>query len=587
MGLDKDDTIVKRRMAQKMRFLAEDVAAGAANPTRRSWRRGMRRTPTRSAAGRVTSVSSISPRTGAASARAAEAEKALAKLAGQPVDSTLAASFSEILVLGLAIARPSSSPEAAPGVAQAASAPRRAPGRGRWSPGSAARSSSSIRSSPGVPAEVEAEGEDRMLGNRRRRPGPRRTRRCARSTRCCCQRLGDGVERPRRAGVAGGAVPRLPRKGRRDSAHRRRRAPRRALLGDSARSSCPAAHAHESRPAYLESRGEPRPASSPSSGARRGHADAPGAEDARHVQNLKEPVVQELADSLKVDGGRSTPGPTGSPQRIDIVGLQFTITDALVRVSTAGRGGPSPARRSRGSGGRLPGLGRGGGDVPRRGCAAHPAWRRPPVFVLGLLLIVADRWMLVKTITSFTVAHSITLAIATLGYASAPLLPLNAAIALWILFLGPEIVRAWRGETSFTIRHPWVVAFAFGLLHGFGFASGLTAMGLPRAEIPLALLLFNVGVEVGQLFFVALIVLLERAFRTLEIGWPRWSRRCRATRSGRSARTGRSSARSCCSERCDERAAVRGIGACGAAVALLLARRPRSPTYSRARRRAS
>lgn len=143
------------------------------------------------------------------------------------------------------------------------------------------------------------------------------------------------------------------------------------------------------------------------------------------------------------------------------------------------------------------------------------------LFVLGLLLIVDRRWTLVKTITSFTLAHSITLAIATLGYASVPLPPLNAAIALSILFLGPEIVRRWRGQTSFTIRHPWIVAFAFGLLHGFGFASGLTTMGLPGAEIPAALLLFNVGVEIGQLFFVAMIVLLERAFRTLEIRWPR------------------------------------------------------------------
>lgn len=143
------------------------------------------------------------------------------------------------------------------------------------------------------------------------------------------------------------------------------------------------------------------------------------------------------------------------------------------------------------------------------------------LFVLGLMLIVSSRWMLLKTISSFTLAHSITLAIATLGYASAPLPPLNAAIALSILFLGPEIVRVWRGETSFTIRHPWVVAFAFGLLHGFGFASGLTAMGLPRAEVPLALLLFNVGVELGQLGFVLLVVLLERAFRVLEVRWPR------------------------------------------------------------------
>jgi hydrogenase/urease accessory protein HupE len=142
------------------------------------------------------------------------------------------------------------------------------------------------------------------------------------------------------------------------------------------------------------------------------------------------------------------------------------------------------------------------------------------LFVLGLMLIVSDRLMLVKTITAFTLAHSITLAIATLGYAQAPLPPLNAAIALSILFLGPEVVRRWRGETSFTIRHPWVVAFAFGLLHGFGFASGLTAMGLPKAEIPLALLLFNVGVELGQIAFVLLVILLERSFRVLEVRWP-------------------------------------------------------------------
>ncbi|MFO0965101.1 MAG: HupE/UreJ family protein [Gemmataceae bacterium] len=144
------------------------------------------------------------------------------------------------------------------------------------------------------------------------------------------------------------------------------------------------------------------------------------------------------------------------------------------------------------------------------------------LFVLGLLLIVKDRWMLVKTVSAFTVAHSVTLALATLGYASVPGPPLNAAIALSILFLGPEIVRSWRGQTSLTIRQPWLVAFAFGLLHGFGFASGLTATGLPRGEIPLALLLFNVGVEIGQLVFVLLILLLERSFRQLEIRWPVW-----------------------------------------------------------------
>jgi hydrogenase/urease accessory protein HupE len=145
------------------------------------------------------------------------------------------------------------------------------------------------------------------------------------------------------------------------------------------------------------------------------------------------------------------------------------------------------------------------------------------LFVLGLLLIVKGRRMLLKTVTAFTVAHSITLAIATLGYASAPLPPLNAAIALSILFLGPEIVRSWRGETSLTIRSPWVVAFLFGLLHGFGFASGLSTTGMPKAELPLALLFFNVGVELGQLVFVFTLLALVRSFKVLEVRWPRWA----------------------------------------------------------------
>lgn len=145
------------------------------------------------------------------------------------------------------------------------------------------------------------------------------------------------------------------------------------------------------------------------------------------------------------------------------------------------------------------------------------------LFVLGLLLIVKGRMMLFKTITSFTVAHSITLAIATLGYGSVPLAPLNAAVALSILFLGPEIVRSWRGQSSLTISYPWIVAFVFGLLHGFGFASGLSTTGMPAAELPWALLFFNVGVEVGQLVFVFLIIGLGWSFRTLEITWSRWA----------------------------------------------------------------
>lgn len=142
------------------------------------------------------------------------------------------------------------------------------------------------------------------------------------------------------------------------------------------------------------------------------------------------------------------------------------------------------------------------------------------LFVLGLLLIVRGRRALVATITSFTLAHSLTLGLATLTRIDVPAVPLNAAIALSILFLAPEVVRTWHGGSSLTLRQPWWVAFLFGLLHGFGFASGLAALGLPQAEVPRALLLFNVGVELGQLAFVALVYALHAAWRVLAVRWP-------------------------------------------------------------------
>jgi hydrogenase/urease accessory protein HupE len=144
------------------------------------------------------------------------------------------------------------------------------------------------------------------------------------------------------------------------------------------------------------------------------------------------------------------------------------------------------------------------------------------LFVLGLMLIVSGRRLLIKTITAFTVAHSITLALVVLGFADVPRPPLEAAIALSILFLGPEIVRTWRGETSLTIRYPWVVAFLFGLLHGFAFASGMSLAGMPKVEIPMALLFFNVGVEVGQMVFVFTALVLVGLSRRLQLSWPRW-----------------------------------------------------------------
>jgi hypothetical protein len=145
------------------------------------------------------------------------------------------------------------------------------------------------------------------------------------------------------------------------------------------------------------------------------------------------------------------------------------------------------------------------------------------LFVFGLIWIVSSPWMLVKTITAFTIAHTITLAAATLGWVGVPERPVNAAIALSIVFVAIEVLKIQRGELSLTTRFPWLVAFAFGLLHGFGFAGALTKLGLPQSNIPLALLFFNVGVEIGQISFVLLVLALQWSHRTVEVRLPRWT----------------------------------------------------------------
>lgn len=125
------------------------------------------------------------------------------------------------------------------------------------------------------------------------------------------------------------------------------------------------------------------------------------------------------------------------------------------------------------------------------------------LFVLALLFLVGSWPRLIGTITTFTVAHSITLVAASFGWVSVPQTPVEALIALSIVFVAVEIVHAARGKHSIAIRMPWVIAFGFGLLHGFGFAGALSEIGLPQHAIPLALLFFNIGVEFGQLAFVA------------------------------------------------------------------------------------
>ena len=143
------------------------------------------------------------------------------------------------------------------------------------------------------------------------------------------------------------------------------------------------------------------------------------------------------------------------------------------------------------------------------------------LFVLALLLLVPGKRKLIWTITAFTLAHSLTLAAATMGWVHVPQKPVEAVIALSILFVAMEIVHWRQGRPGITRQWPWLVAFTFGLLHGFGFAGALSAIGLPENAIPLALLFFNLGVEAGQLVFIAAVFLVWFVLRRLT--WPQWA----------------------------------------------------------------
>ena len=143
------------------------------------------------------------------------------------------------------------------------------------------------------------------------------------------------------------------------------------------------------------------------------------------------------------------------------------------------------------------------------------------LFVLALLLLVPGRRMLVWTITSFTLAHSLTLAAATMGWVHVPQAPVEAVIALSILFVAMEIVHWKQGRPGITRRWPWLVAFTFGLLHGFGFAGALSEIGLPEHAIPMALLFFNVGVELGQLAFIGAVLVCWAILG--RFSWPNWA----------------------------------------------------------------
>ena len=145
------------------------------------------------------------------------------------------------------------------------------------------------------------------------------------------------------------------------------------------------------------------------------------------------------------------------------------------------------------------------------------------LFVLALIIITRGGWKLAKTVTAFTLSHSITLTAATLGFVHVPQRPVEAAIALSIVFVAAEILRMRRGIKSITISAPWMVAFSFGLIHGLGFAGGLSDAGLPVAHIPTALLFFSLGVESGHFLFIGVVLSLLAIAARVRMPLPRWA----------------------------------------------------------------
>ncbi len=215
-------------------------------------------------------------------------------------------------------------------------------------------------------------------------------------------------------------------------------------------------------------------------------------------------------------------------QRLGVSGLEIAGTDALVRVSL--RDGRRLQRVLRPGEPIL--------EIPTRtprlavvrdyaglgvrhilGGADHL------LFVFGLLLLVGGGGRLVQTVTAFTVGHSITLGLATLGFVHFPSRPIEVLIALSAFWLAVDLARDPSARASWMQRAPWLVAGSFGLLHGLGFAGALAEVGLPSGEIPLALLSFNLGIEAGQLFFVGGVIAARAALHRLALPRPAWGAR--------------------------------------------------------------
>ena len=204
-------------------------------------------------------------------------------------------------------------------------------------------------------------------------------------------------------------------------------------------------------------------------------------------------------------------------QAVSIEGLSATSTDVLVRIESLA-GATQTERLSPTKTAfiiqAVPGTGEVAATYLHLGVEHILFGFDHLLFVLALVILVRDWRRVAVTVTAFTIAHSITLAAATLGFVNVPGPPVEATIALSIMLVAIEILNARRGKPSLTARLPWLVAFGFGLLHGFGFAGALAEVGLPQHAIPVALLFFNLGVEIGQLAFVAAVLMAGGLFRT-------------------------------------------------------------------------
>jgi hydrogenase/urease accessory protein HupE len=285
--------------------------------------------------------------------------------------------------------------------------------------------------------------------------------------------------------------------------------------------------AHELRPAYLEvheekagefrvlwktpMRGEMRLALSPVFSGR--------------TENLT-PVTTRHTDNAAVQTWRLQAIEPLRGQSVRIAGLEGTMTDALVRMEFADgstwvkrltAAQPAAAIPARESGLTV------AGEYLTLGVEHILTGIDHLLFILALLLITRGSWKVVKTVSAFTVSHSITLTAATLGFVHVPQRPVEAVIALSIVFVAVEIVHLRAGRKGVTARAPWVVALMFGLLHGLGFAGGLSEVGLPAGHIPTALLFFSVGVETGHLLFVSAVLSLMALGRRVSVSLPRWA----------------------------------------------------------------